>query len=259
MNGSSPKGLDSLPPKTAFYAGLAGGILVVLAIGFFILLITLFRGGSLDLGGSGNGSVVDRGGNVAAAPSPNPTPSPSPSRPSAGDPPAVTDRDYVRGNPNAAITLIEYSDFECPFCQRFHPTLKQVLDNYPDDVRWVYRHFPLSIHAGAQKKAEAAECVGELGGGDAFWEFNDAIFDQQPPVSGLGSLATAVGVDAGAFQDCLDSGKHADYVRDSLNGGSGAGVTGTPGTFIVSASGESQLVPGALPYESVEQVVESFL
>jgi protein-disulfide isomerase len=90
--------------------------------------------------------------------------------------PEVTDADYARGSSNPTVYLIEYSDFQCPYCKSFHPTAQQVIDTY-DNVAWVYRHFPLdAIHPLARPSAEASECVAELGGDDAFWKFADEIF-----------------------------------------------------------------------------------
>ena len=89
----------------------------------------------------------------------------------------LTDADHVRGDRNAPIVMIEYSDYECPFCSRFHPTMKQVMQEYEGQIAWAYRHFPLSFHPYAQVLAEGSECVAELGGNDAFWEFTDAIYN----------------------------------------------------------------------------------
>jgi protein-disulfide isomerase len=91
--------------------------------------------------------------------------------------PEVTAEDWVKGNRDAKIALIEYSDFECPFCQQFHASAQQALDTYPNDLQWVYRHFPLDFHPNANKYAYTAECAAELGGNDAFWAFADKIFE----------------------------------------------------------------------------------
>lgn len=255
-------GLNALPPKTAFFAGLAGGVLIILAIGFFVLLVGVVNDKSFSLGSDKDSAPqVARGG--AAAPPTTPAP---PGTREAGEAPQVTDTDHVRGNPDAAITMIEYSDFECPFCKRFHPTMQQVLEKYPNDVRWVYRHFPLSFHRPlALKAAEGSECAAELGGNDAFWLFTDAYYERTQSngnglqESELPKIAADIGLDRGAFETCLNSGKYAASVDEEMNAGAAAGVSGTPGTFVIGPDGESQLIPGALPFESVDQVIQSLL
>jgi protein-disulfide isomerase len=99
----------------------------------------------------------------------------------------VDETDHVRGPADAKITIIEYSDLECPFCERFHPTMEQLIKEYPNDVRWVYRHFPLAIHPGARAKSHAAECAAEQG---LFWEFTDTLF--KAGTSWLSSLSKLV-------------------------------------------------------------------
>lgn len=174
---------------------------------------------------------------------------------------AVSDSDYVRGNAKAKISLIEYSDYECPFCERFHPTAQQAVDEFNGEVNWVFRHFPLSFHPGSQKKAEAAECAGDLAGSEAFWSLTDTLFaDQSLSVSQLAVVATSIGIEKGAFQECLDSGRMNAKVQASLAGGESAGVTGTPGTFVYNnETGESILIPGALPYTQLEQAITQLL
>jgi protein-disulfide isomerase len=177
----------------------------------------------------------------------------------------VTDRDHVRGPANAKVTLIEYSDFECPFCKRFHPTMLQLMQEYGDQVRWVYRHFPLSFHQNAQKQSEASECVAELGGNEKFWQFTDKLYERTTSngtgfaLDKLPDLAAEVGVNKAKFEECLNSGKYADYVKQDFQGGVTAGVTGTPGTIVTDGKGKSQLVPGAVDYADLKATVDSIL
>jgi len=179
--------------------------------------------------------------------------------------PALSDKDHVRGSKEADILLIEYSDLECPFCKTFHPTTQKLTDEYKDKLALVYRHFPLDqIHPKADKEAEAAECVRELGGETAFWKFVDKIFEVTPSNNGLDhtllpTYAGSAGVSETAFSSCLDSGKYKDYVEADFQGGVGAGVTGTPASFIVNKKGEAWMVVGAQPYESVKAVIEEAL
>ncbi len=183
----------------------------------------------------------------------------------AAKPKDVTDADHIRGNKNAKITLVEYSDFECPFCKSFTPTLTEIMKTYGDKIRLVYRHYPLTFHANAQKEAEASECVAELGGEDAFWKFVDTIFERTTSngtgfaLDKLGSLAEELGVDKKKFQSCLDSGKYEDLVKDSITEGSSAGVSGTPSTFIINSKGESQLIVGAQPIDAFKTAIDKDL
>jgi protein-disulfide isomerase len=155
--------------------------------------------------------------NPVSAPTPREQPVPTVQAPeqlqdAANVVPVDLSKDHIRGNKNARIALIEYSDMECPYCKAVHPTYKQIIDQYGDKVMWVYRHFPLDFHANAMKQAEASECVAEIGGEDAFWKYVDAIYDRTQsggqgfPLSELGPLAAEIGVNQGRFQACLDSG-----------------------------------------------------
>ena len=153
--------------------------------------------------------------------------------------PVDVKRDHVQGNPDATISLIEYSDFECPYCKRFHATPKQVLESYGDSVNWVYRHYPLRFHnPGAQKQAEASECAGELGGNVAFWKYTDGLYTRTKsggrgfPLAQLVPLAEEQGLDSQAFKECLDSGRYAARVKEDLDEGISIGVTGTPATIM---------------------------
>ena len=179
--------------------------------------------------------------------------------------PELTSDDRIRGNKDAKLALIEYSDMECPFCKRFHPTMQQVMTEYKDQVKWVYRDYPLNFHQNAQKEAEAGWCVFELGGNDAFWKFLDILFERTTSngtgfaLDKLGPLAQEVGVNQTKFQSCLDSGKYTKKVQDQMARGSEEGVQGTPGTIILTEKGDTQLINGALPYEQVKPMIDAAL
>lgn len=174
----------------------------------------------------------------------------------------VDNTDHVRGNPNAPIMIVEYSDYECPFCKQFHETLNQIMLDYGTDgkVAWVYRQFPLvQLHPNAPKVAEASECVAELGGNDAFWKFSDLWFKNKPLNSGgdmskLPEYAVTAGADKTAFETCLSSGKMGEKVTASVNEALKTGGRGTPNSIVIV--GDQQLViNGAQPYDVVKQMI----
>lgn len=179
--------------------------------------------------------------------------------------PSVTDKDHIRGSKDADVVLVEYSDLECPFCKRFHPTMQQVMQEYGNKVAWVYRQYPLSFHQNAQKEAEASECVNELGGNDAFWSFIDKIFEKTTSngtgfaLDQLGPLAAEIGIDQSQFQQCLDSGRYAKHVQEDEAGGVKTGVQGTPGTIIVAKNGKKDFANGALPFDQIKQQIDALL
>jgi protein-disulfide isomerase len=179
--------------------------------------------------------------------------------------PEINDKDHLKGSKDAKVFLVEYSDFECPFCKRFHPTTLQVLEEYKNNVALVYRHFPLDqLHPKADKEAEASECVRELGGEEAFWKFVDKIFEVTPANNGLDhsllpTYAGDAGVDKNKFESCLESGKYADYVEADYQGGIKAGVSGTPASFVINQKDEIWMLIGAQPYENLKAVIEEAL
>ncbi len=156
----------------------------------------------------------------------------------------------ARGPAKAPVTIVEFSDFECPYCKRVLPTLDQVAAKYGDQVRVVFRHFPLSIHANAQKAAEASICAADQG---KFWEMHDLLFNEQQKlaVADLKEKATKLGLDAASFGECLDSGRHAATVQADLREGSAAGVNGTPAFFI-----NGRFLSGAVPFESMAELID---
>ena len=179
--------------------------------------------------------------------------------------PPPSQDDHLYGNPDAPVTLIEYSDFECPFCKRFHDTAKRLVDASNGQVNWVYRHFPLGFHnPGAQKQAEAAECAAELGGNQAFWTFADTIYarttsnGQGFPIGNLRPLAAEIGLDQARFQECLDSERFAEKVQRQMAAGTRAGVSGTPGNILYQKpSGRVVAIHGAQPLERFQQAAQS--
>ena len=179
----------------------------------------------------------------------------------AENPLTITESDHIRGSADASITLIEYSDYECPFCQQFHPTVQQLITEYDGKVRWVFRHFPLPSHRTAAVKSQAAECVTEQGGNDAFWQFTDILFTRGPsvPASSLEGIVAEMGLDELEFKNCLNENKYVDFVNAQAQSGTELGITGTPGSLLVGPDGEVQLIPGAVPYDQLKARVDALL
>lgn len=218
-------------------------------------------------------NYLEKGGNVAGV-AVNPSAPAAPAAPA--DPttpvkadtlnlPPVTEQDHIRGSKDAKLTWIEYSDLECPFCKKIHPDLQKLVTEYDGQLRWVYRHFPLtSIHSKAPKEAEAAECAAAAGGNESFWKFIDRLYEVTPANNGLDEkelpkIAQYIGLNVSAFNRCLAGGQYKTRVDSDYNGGSKAGVTGTPGGFLLDDKGNAWVVSGALPYESLKNIVETAL
>jgi len=176
----------------------------------------------------------------------------------------VSSDDHIRGNPAAPVTLIEYSDFECPYCKNFHGTLRKLVGDSKGQVRWVYRHFPLDqLHPGkARKEAVASECAAELGGNDAFWKFADRLFELSRSNNRtdidkvLPQVAQEIRLDMAKFNSCLASGRHDKRVEADLQNAMATGGNGTPWSLIVSKSGKIHPLSGARPYPAVKQLVD---
>lgn len=148
----------------------------------------------------------------------------------------ATTTTHIRGNPNALITIVEFSDTECPYCKMFQTTMQTVINTYGKDgkVAWIYKHFPIdSLHSKSRKEAEATECVNELGGNTAFWKMLDTIYAKTTSNDGLDAsklpeFAKDAGVNVSDFNACLSSGKYSAVVQNSLQEGIARGVNGTP-------------------------------
>ena len=235
-----------MQPKQSMVLGLSIGVAAISTIGFFVLLF----GGQLPTGSK----VAGTNTNIAAAPTAPSAPI-APTEPGGNiaAAPARAD-DHVRGNPNGKVVIIEYSDFECPFCGRHFPTINQILTEYGDDVKFIYRHFPLvSIHPNAQKSAEASECAAEQG---KFWEYHDILFANQTALTipSLKQYAGQLGLNQSQFDSCLDTGKYASKVTAHAQEAQQVGVSGTPGTFV-----NDELVSGAYPFSTFQQLIEAAL
>ena len=177
---------------------------------------------------------------------------------------SITEKDHIRGNPNADVVIVEYSDFECPFCKRFHTTMQQIVDEYGDKVAWVYRQFPLDqLHpVKARAEAVASECAAELGGNDAFWKFADRFMELTPSNNQtdietvIPQIVREIGLNETAFQTCFESGKYDQHIEDNIQNAVATGGRGTPWSIIVTKSGKKYPLSGAQPYASVKQLID---
>jgi protein-disulfide isomerase len=167
---------------------------------------------------------------------------------------AIGPDDASEGPANAPVTIIEFSDFQCPFCQRVAPTLKRVRETYGDKVRIVWKDFPLTqIHPQAFKAAEAGNCAREQG---KFWEYHDRLFANQAALQPefLKKYAADAGLDAAKFNACLDTAKYSDRVQEQMGVGTGLGVGSTPSLYV-----NGRLVAGAQPYETFVTIIDEEL
>lgn len=177
------------------------------------------------------------------------------------------ERDHIYGNPDAPISLIEYSDFECPYCKRFHPNPKELVDGSDGQVNWIYRHFPLEFHNPlAQLEAEASECANEQGGNDAFWQYADLIYERTNSngnglsPDALVPMAQEIGLDEETFEACLESGRMTARVKEDVVEGAKVGISGTPGNIIINnKTGDAIPASGALPTDRLQKIVDRLM
>lgn len=177
----------------------------------------------------------------------------------------VTSQDHIRGDLNAPVKIVEYSDFECPACKSLHPTMKQVMSEYgaSGQVAWVYRHFPIDdIHpVKARKEAVAAECANELGGNDGFWGFADRFFELTPSNNDtdidivIPQIIKELGLNEEKFAACLASSKYDQHIEDEVQNALAIGSTGTPTSVIVAPNGKKYLIVGAQPYSALKLLI----
>jgi len=159
----------------------------------------------------------------------------------------------VMGPANAPITIVEWSDYQCPFCKRAHPTIEQVLTEYKDEVKFIYLDYPLPFHQMAMPASEAVHCAEDQG---KFWEYHKNLFEVAGDLShaDLTKRATDLGLDGPAFQACTDSKKHDDVIKANYDDGSALGVTGTPAFFI-----NGRMLVGAQPIEQFRELINDEL
>jgi len=176
----------------------------------------------------------------------------------------VTEADHIKGRVDAPIKIITYTDFECPFCQRFHNTMNQVMDNQDEtgDVAWVFRQFPIEqLHSKAPAIALASECVAKLAGKEAFWQFADRYFEISPSNNRtdietvIPQLVSEIGINKDEFTSCIEAGDLMADVEEDLNNAIATGGRGTPWSILVAPNGTTFPVSGAQAQAAIEQLI----
>jgi protein-disulfide isomerase len=164
--------------------------------------------------------------------------------------PKASENDAQKGPADAAVTIIEISEFQCPYCSKAKTTVDELLELYPDDIKLVFKHLPLAFHENAPKAAEASECAGEQ---DKFWEMYDKLFDNQQSleIADLKKYARELKINTSQFNECLDSGKYEEKVKKDSEEAAEFGISGTPAFFI-----NKQFIGGAQPLEAFKKAVD---
>ena len=243
---------SAINSKTSFILGLIVGLLILCTVGFFVMLGGYVKGGFAK--GSSNNAALN---NQQANNNLNQAAAVAPTNNNAPVNITISKDDHIRGDINAPVKIVEYSDYQCPYCQVFHPTMQQVMTDYKGKVAWIFRHFPLdSLHPNARPAAEASECVFDQKGDNGFWQFTDGVYDNQDRIGSalFEELAQKAGVNMAKFKDCVSSGKFKQKVEADYQQGITDGVNGTPGSFVNGIP-----VRGALPYASIKQMIDSEL
>jgi protein-disulfide isomerase len=224
-----------------------------------IVVAGLLVGVGLYFGSGDSGSL----GVAATAPPPAAAPADTTDK---IDP--ITDADFVKGNRNAPVKIVEYSDFECPFCKRHHETVQQVFDKVGgENVSWVFRQFPLeSLHPiKAMAVAMASECAGELGGNDGFWKFTDSYFERTLSNNRtdtevvIPQIIKEIGINQQAFTTCFESNRHRPKIDANIADAMETGGRGTPWSIMVGPTGKTYPINGAQPASVIEQMIQTAL
>jgi protein-disulfide isomerase len=186
--------------------------------------------------------------------------------------PAPSDDDHIRGSLDATVTIVEYSDPECPFCKRFHGTMQSIMSEYDESqLAWVYRHFPIEqLHSQATTEAIALECAAQVGDNETFWEYTDTLYEETPSgnsldLARLNEFAEQVGLDTGAFQQCRDGDEAAQAVSDDEQTllenlpPQVRSQIGTPFSIIYVDGTPVDTIVGALPKQRVTATIDQYL
>ncbi len=202
---------------------------------------------------SGNKSAEEQQANVAGSPLDNVK--------------VINSEDHIMGNPDASVAIITFTDLECPFCKRFHITMKQIMEAYgkTGKLKWIMRNFPLEqLHSKAKNEAIATECAANLGGNEKFWQYVDRLFEITPSNNGLDptelpKIAEYVGLNKTQFATCLTSGKFDQRIKENTENAVQSGGLGTPYSIVIGPDEKKSVIPGALPYEEVKKVIDEAL
>jgi protein-disulfide isomerase len=177
----------------------------------------------------------------------------------------ITPSDHIRGNINAPIKIIEFSDTECSYCKQFQSTLNQLMALYPGKIAWVYRHYPIdNLHSKARREATATECAAKLGGNDTFWKYLDKIFEITPSNNGLDPvqlpiIAGQIGLNIDDFNKCLAGSEFNNLIESEVKEAINLGAQGTPYGVIIAPNGIKTEIPGAYPLSYLKSVIDSAL
>jgi len=228
----------NLPPVFAFWAGVISTAAILFTIGFLILVVLMLKGVDLSVAKTAstnsNSSAVAANTNSAAK--------------AVKIDMSTIQADHYRGSGD--ITILEFTDLECPYCKQFHNTMTQVMQKYDGKVRWAFKNFPLNIHPKAQKEGEAAQCASAQG---KFWEYIDKVFERTPSNNKMEDaeiykIADELGLDRTKFDGCLTNGESTSIITTDANQAQALGATGTPFVLVLDKTGNViATIPGALP------------
>jgi protein-disulfide isomerase len=216
-------------PKTNFFLGILVGVAIISVAGFGFLALSNGDKDTKQVAGeqdnlNGEAKVVEM---------------------------EITKNDHVLGNPNAPIKIFEFSDFQCPYCQKFHEVMHKVIEERGDEVAWVFKQFPIASHPLGMPGAMATECAGEQG---KFWEMSDKIFDNfdTNTADSFAVYAEELGLNVDQYNSCVENEKYKEKIVNDYNLGAESGVRGTPSSFV-----NGQLLPGAVPFENMQEIIDS--